>query len=83
MYFQHFEREIRRYARTEKQMILTSHGMHSLDSVGPVLLCVPLIWNGNTTGGATHGRRKDFFRRPESSEIWLYLLEAKRTAFFC
>ena len=28
----HFEREIRRYARTEKQMALTSHGMYLLDT---------------------------------------------------
>ncbi|CAK8686432.1 unnamed protein product [Clavelina lepadiformis] len=28
----HFEREIRRYARTEMKIVLTSHGMHSLDT---------------------------------------------------
>lgn len=28
----HFEREIRRYARAEKQIVLTSHGMFKLDS---------------------------------------------------
>ena len=33
----HFEREIRRYARAEKQIVLTSHGMHSLETKEPIL----------------------------------------------
>ena len=32
----HFEREIRRYARAEKRIVLTSHGMFSLDTKEPI-----------------------------------------------
>ena len=34
LFLQQFEREIRRYARSEKQIVLTSHGMYTIEGVG-------------------------------------------------